>query len=304
MPMTKLTLFCASHLNSDDDIHHVVTMINSVIQQTQSTSLWLSISYNEQVSTLRMEADIKTLFRRVAPGSRYVSCGSRRSQFEHLNLLLQKYINVHPDCITTGIYSHWVAFVDDDDEIGYRRMAAFCQLIRASPCEGEIPDAVCIQSNHQREYWEFAVTLRMLKFFFDRSSLRLWKHMYADMFFCRFITGFVSEGRLAVRGFHSETDHTIHYTHTASRSEANNEGAKEEILKGIANYCILYPSRKCFDDDNFVTWFLRDNPRSTEERIRDTLAVLRRERCDDIKAFRECPTQRDYLLASHLIGGI
>ena len=102
-------MFCTAHLQSDADVDRLLhPTASSVAHQTRPTKLWLSVSHEPAVNRQRVLA----LADRLPAGGRFIVPRSSKSQFEHLRLLCDKYVEQEPASLAdTTSSQHWLLFM-------------------------------------------------------------------------------------------------------------------------------------------------------------------------------------------------
>ena len=248
--MVTLSIFCASHISTDDNFRHVQAMIASVQAQAVRTKLWISVSHSDDLNHNETQ---QWLIKQLPGGSHCVVANSRKSQFEHFQLLVNAYIKHHPSATTTtSAFDHWISFIDDDDTIGPQRIAAFLQLIPRSirrrlklPPFNDVPGTVpaheqviIVDSREpdQTEYWQFAVTARLLSWWFDHTGPLLWRNMHADIFLSNFLRSFSPTVDSTQLHDDAARNSGIGYNHTERQNRAGKRSRHRCLAQPLARY--------------------------------------------------------------------
>ena len=203
--MTSLTVFCGTELTSNADADLLVRAATSVQRQTRPTLMWICEHHTDTVDEPRLTAQLATA---LPANSRHIKSRSTKSMFEHYRVLIDKYVEAHPTCLTTEVYSHWITFVDGDDVIRPGRVQTFSEATewhrgswaphqRASWMAPSAVGAarardilrICHSLHMQSSYWEWCVTARLLHFFMQRIGPAALHHPSADLAFIALLYG-------------------------------------------------------------------------------------------------------------------
>lgn len=299
-----LSIFCASHITSEMDFQHVIRMFESIRNQTYRTKLWISVSHapNQDYNVTG-----NWLQEHVPAGTHLIRAKSKKSQFEHFNLLMSAYIAKHDVTGSGGDMSNqWISFIDDDDTIGMGRMQQFSHLIRTSTIlfdsmflreavEIQRPDSDDPEVAATPEYWDFCVTARLLRWWLHRAGPLVRQSQFADMFFNFFLVP--REGKL-VKLNYKDSQPPYHYQHTQNRSDdlLKTDTNDERVWKAMV--IDMYTSPSKFTDQACAEQILQDCSHETlftEQYVYETIARLRHERSAELDAMRNAPHLSEYL---------
>ena len=203
-PPHDLTLFCASHVLSEQDVEHLHTAVSSWKAQRYSSSsasvpLWLSVSFDNNIAQDERKDICDSITALASRRLVFISCKTQKSQFEHFTLLTKRYTDKYHGADLTR---HWVAFLDGHDSIGSGRMECFMDAIsavaRGTPPDHQpasyrvsqvitMPHQEGVDADSTHEYWQHALTIKVFEWFLHKMPAMLLKSRLADRFFCHSI---------------------------------------------------------------------------------------------------------------------
>lgn len=208
----KLVSFCASHINTKQRINAFICMLNSYLEQTKKIEIYISISYNEIYKDI-----INTLIKNIRKKNsniNFIVSDIILSQFEHYKNLVNK-VNIDQDS--------WLLFTDDDDIWKEDRVHYYNGIINKSISCNINPGYIKVNGtieaieedtkldirtiNHVNnlyvngktryysaenmneflDYYHYSVKLKTLKNFVDNVDIKILKHTYCDLCFCRYL---------------------------------------------------------------------------------------------------------------------
>lgn len=182
--MSSLVLFCASHLEETARCRTFDHMLESWKKQIYKVDLYISLSYDLSKKQICQ----KIVEWQQLPNLTLFLQSSHHSQFEHYQILAEKYALIHDPLVT------WITFTDDDDSWGSQRFDAFYQTL-SQRHRDTLPmiqirgsGSTDISYASTNEYYEYCVRLDVLLYFVRHASPEILHHTLADCFFVKYLT--------------------------------------------------------------------------------------------------------------------
>ena len=241
LPTVHLTMFCTAHLQSDADVDRLLhPTASSVAHQTRPTKLWLSVSHEPAVNRQRVLA----LADRLPAGGRFIVPRSSKSQFEHLRLLCDKYVEQEPASLAdTTSSQHWLLFMQGGDAVGRGRAEQFHNLIVTNRVADydhmtrpglhsrdvvHISSPVHMMDPHDMvmdAHYMYAVTVRCLHYFLTHTQSIVLHHPTAEHTFIGYLR--IPDAKLCQTA--STASDPFAYSRHPRRSGASSEADMSEV---------------------------------------------------------------------------
>ena len=315
--MSSLTVFCGAEVTSNADADLLVRAATSVQRQTRPTLMWICEHHTDTVDEPRLTAQLATA---LPANSRHIKSRSTKSVFEHYRVLIDKYVEAHPTCLTTEMYSHWITFVEGEVIIGSGRMQALAKIAewhrsswapqQRSVWAGQtmVQDSVI----HVRDvfrlthspahgyhayYWEYCITARLLHFFMQRTVPAVTRHLWAQHALLGLLHGTseprpTRQRRLVRTAYDAEpqsfyTCVALTFPHTPTINPI-----AFFVLSSVGTHKQLNVNDIVHALPNIVPWLASPTPRRTVKReVNKVVRAI----ATDIANFKRAPTMDDYI---------
>ena len=224
---SDIAILVPSHIKSLKQIDYLKQCLNSLINQTYTADILVSISFEAPYGAHLNFAEF--------PQVRFIVSDSQKYQMEHLYVLSH---HISPYKL--------IMFCDDDDTYELTRVETFNEYFNETPSVIGIREK-SVLSHEVAEYWAYGIIPSILADFYDKMSnnMGLLQHKFADVYFRNFL--FLTRNKLFVTFTAPLYNYTMTNPNSICTVNKQNTSIEDDIILVAKN-----------PDDNVFEKFIKD----------------------------------------------